>query len=133
MSKNTGPTRDSLGGIMRMMRGFMVQKSQGYFNNPKLKGKAVPGPDHICKVCGGAWGKAPPDSELITDEVCVMCKQHIDDGEIALVCGNRYVFAKSESLKGTTPDGVIHVNQQTMEALGHKFLHDNAENDNNPS
>lgn len=118
MSNNRGDRGpQNLERLHSSMKGYVAQKQQG---QQFASGKAANIPDKYCVVCSVVFGSAPPE-EPLKPYVCGMCQQRLNEGQTAIVCGNRYGFFQKSDKLADMAGKIVRVLPATMDAFQKEY------------
>lgn len=115
----TGPSPETLKNLAGMLpsfvKGLEEKRSIGRGTPVHLK------PRKMCKVCGRMWDKVSTKEDVLLEgAVCETCAAMFKDGCVALVCGDQFAFAKSESLKDLAGE-IITIQPHNFEKIQKQF------------
>lgn len=96
-----GPDRENLRKLNEIMPSFIAgmakKKTVGKGITPMLRR-----PKKVCPVCGLLYEhkfmKASDETDIKTQN-CQPCQKQLDDGCVALVCGDKFAFVKTQALE----------------------------------
>lgn len=121
----TGPNPDTLKHLHSMLHSFVegLEKKRSIGKGSPVLAK----PRKICKVCGLMFDKVFTKEDVPMESVtCDKCEHMFKDGCVAVVCGDKYAFVKSERLSGG--DGgeslvgqIIHLQPHNMAKIEKEF------------
>ena len=117
-----GPSHETLANLSAMLPSFIkgMAKKRAFGRG---KPAQVRRPQKVCKVCGLLHDHAllSPNADLeIKPANCPPCQKMLDDGQIALVCGDKYAFATSPKLSDWAGK-IVHVSPHVMEAIEKEY------------
>ena len=117
MSNQRDTSPKNLDKLFNSMTGYIEQKKQGH---KFTSGKPANIPDKYCTICGAVFGSAPPEAPLKA-YVCGMCNGKLLEGQVAIVCGNRYAFIVNSKSLEDMKEKVIKVKPETMDAMEREY------------
>lgn len=118
-----GPSHKTLSLLRDLLPSFKKGIKDG-----TLRGKGKPGmvsrPRKMCRVCGKLWDnvmvRAGSNHPVMAD-LCADCDARLKAGDIAITWRDKYMFAASKGALEDFRGSVLHVSDETWQALEFEY------------